>query len=167
VSPEQGDAVDALEVLVRHDVRFILVGGLAASLHGSPVLTEDADVTVDRDNANLERLADALREMNARLRTGTEPDGVAFDVSAPALEKANVWTLVTDFGDFDVLMEPAGTRGYADLRRDAVTFELESGIQIQAASVPDLIRMKEASGRAKDTAALPALHAVLNRLERG
>jgi hypothetical protein len=167
VPPEREfDPLKTLSVLVRHDVQFVLIGGVAGNIHGSPVLTMDLDVTPEPGDANLERAAAALRDLNARLRVDDDSRGVPFDVSGRALRKATVWMLRTDLGDLDLVIEPAGTRGYADLRRDATEFDLGDGIRVHVASVPDLIRMKEASGRAKDTAALPALRAVLERLER-
>jgi hypothetical protein len=100
------------------------------------------------------------------LRVDDDARGVSFDVSGRSLTKAAIWTLRTDLGDLDLVIEPAGTQGYDDLRRDAETVDLGDGLVVQVASVRDLIRMKEASGRAKDMAGLPALRAVLERTER-
>jgi hypothetical protein len=161
------DPLAILDVLARHRVRYVLIGGVAANIHGYPLPTEDVDITPDPDDANYRRLARALAEMRARLRTGKDPDGVEFDVSAEALRRAAVWKLVTDLGDLDVVTEPAGTAGYRDLRRDAVEIELGPTLRVAVASLPDLTRSKEASGRPKDIAALPALRATLERLERG
>ena len=69
-------------VLAEHDVDYVLIGGLAANLHGSPVVTNDADLCPDRDRANLDRLAAALRQLDARIRTTAEPDGLAFACDA-------------------------------------------------------------------------------------
>ena len=71
--------------LDRHGVAYVLIGGLAATLHGSALVTNDADITPRRDRDNLDRLAAALRELNARLRTSTEPDGVSFPCDAELL----------------------------------------------------------------------------------
>ncbi|MFV0315641.1 MAG: hypothetical protein ACK5O2_01605 [Microthrixaceae bacterium] len=73
-----------LEVLARHGVEFILIGGLAAVARGSPLPTTDVAVTPRRDAANLDRLAAALRELDARIRTG-DPDGVVFPIDGPFL----------------------------------------------------------------------------------
>ena len=95
-------------MLVRHRVEFVLVGGVAANIHGYPLPTQDVDVT-------------------------------------PATT----------------------TAGFADLRRDAIDVELGPELTVAVASLPDIIRSKEAAGRAKDQAALPALRATLERLEGG
>jgi hypothetical protein len=160
------DPLGILAVLVRHGIRFVVVGGVAGNLHGSPLPTKDTDVTPEPSEENLERTAAALRELNARVRVDDAEPGLDFDSSGASLRKASIWNLRTDLGDLDLVIEPAGTQGYADLRRDATEFDLGDGLRVQVASVPDLIRMKEASGRAKDAAGLPALRAVLERIER-
>lgn len=163
--PPPIDPLALLEALGRHKVRYILIGGVAANVHGYPLPTEDVDITPEPTDANYRRLAEALTELRARLRTGTEPDGVEFDVSAEALKRASVWTLVTELGDLDIVVEPAGTGGYGDLRRDALDVEFGPALRVRVASLPDIIRSKEASGRPKDQAALPALRATLERIE--
>lgn len=152
-------------MLVRHGVRFVLIGGVAAIVHGSPLPTEDVDIAPETSTANYERLAAALREMNARIRVAGEPDRVPFTIDERSLAGNVSWTLTTDAGDLDIVTEPAGTRGFADLRRDAIDVKLGPALTVSVASLPDIIRSKEAAGRAKDQAALPALRATLERLE--
>ena len=148
-----------LATLHRHGVRFVVASAVAAIAHGYPLPTEDLDVTPASDADNLERLAAALRELGARLRVPDDPRGVEFPIDARMLDTARVWTLTTAFGDLDVVFEPAGTRGYDDLRRDAL--ELDLGVPVLVASLRDVIRMKEASNRPKDQAQLPALRQTL------
>jgi hypothetical protein len=151
-----------LGVLHRHGVVYVLIGGLAAVYHGSPFPTEDADITPQTDHANLGRLAAALRELNARVRTEAEPDGMAFNCNAASLADVQSWHLVTDTGDLDLSFEPSGTRGYSDLRRDASKAELY-GLTIQIASLADVIRPKQAANRPKDQRVLPTLREILAR----
>ena len=160
------DPVRVLEVLERHGVRYVLIGGVAANLHGYPLPTEDVDITPATDAPNLERLARALREMGARLRVAGEPAGVPFEVDARALRRAEVWTLVTDLGDVDVVALPDGTQGYDDLRRDASHEELAPDLTVLVASLPDIIRSKEAANRPKDQAQMPALRETLELRRR-
>ena len=145
------------EVLGRHGVRFIVIGAVAAIAQGYPLPTEALDITPEREHENLERLAAALRELNARLRLprGTE----AFPIEAAFLGSVDSWMLTTDAGDLDLLFAPAGTRGYDDLRTDAS--EADLGTRVVIASLRDVIRMKEAAGRPKDVAQLPALRQTL------
>jgi hypothetical protein len=154
------DPTRALGVLHQHGVRFIAIGAVAAIAQGYPLTTADTDVTPQRDPENYVRLAAALVELNAKLRTPT--GSVDFPIEAAFLADVDAWTLDTDAGPLDLVFVPAGTRGYDDLRRDAV--ELDLGVPVLVASLRDLIRMKEASNRPKDVAQLPALRATLERV---
>jgi hypothetical protein len=157
-----------LQVLIDHEVEFILVGGVAARLRGAPLLTQDVDVTPAPDRPNLERLATALDALGARLRTASEPHGVALPVDPELLESASVWTLITRYGDLDIVMTPAGTSGYRDLARSAgsVSISVEPDLSVTVASLADVIRSKEAAGRDKDRAALPLLRRTLEESDR-
>ncbi|MGI8517900.1 MAG: hypothetical protein ACR2ME_06115, partial [Acidimicrobiia bacterium] len=73
-------------VLAEHEVDYVLVGGLAAVIHGSPAMTNDADIVPRKERANLARLARALRSLDARLRTSDSAEGVAFDPHPALLE---------------------------------------------------------------------------------
>ncbi|MDP3909964.1 MAG: helix-turn-helix transcriptional regulator, partial [Gemmatimonadales bacterium] len=110
--------------LARHQVRFVLIGALGATLHGFPRDTRDADITPARDRDNLERLAVALRDLDARIHTESIPEGLPFDCSRQMLERASVWNLITKAGRLDLAFEPSGTKGFDDLARHAVRFEL-------------------------------------------
>ncbi len=151
-----------LRALEAHGVRYVLIGGLAATLHGSPLRTGDADICPARDPDNLDRLAAALREMGARLRTPDTPDGVSFPCDGGFLATVQVLTLATRFGDFDISFEPAGTSGYVDLAGRAVRYDL-SGVVVPVAALEDVIRSKEAAGRTKDRETLPTLRALLRK----
>lgn len=76
MSPGRFDFLRSLRTLVEHEVRFVVIGGLAGRLHGSTTVTNDLDICYARDEGNLDRLARALRDLNARLR-GVE-DAVPF-----------------------------------------------------------------------------------------
>ena len=138
-----------IRALSKRRVKFVLIGALAARLHGFPRLTADADITPARDKPNLERLASALEDLDARVYTESVPEGLAFDRSAAALGRAQMWNLVTSAGRLDIAFMPAGTKGYEDLAEDAEKFEA-FGVEFLAASLDDIIRSKEAAGRARD-----------------
>ena len=138
-----------LRVLSHHRVKFVLIGALAARLHGFPRLTADADITPADDKPNLERLAAALKDLDAKVYTESVPEGLAFDRSAAGLSRATMWNLVTAAGRLDIAFLPAGTKGYEDLAKDAERFEA-FGVQFLAASLDDIIRSKAATGRTKD-----------------
>ena len=135
--------------LAHHGVAYVLIGALAARLQGFPRLTADADITPARDQANLERLAAALRELDARVYTDAVPEGLPFDVSAAMLSRAEVWNLVTDAGRVDVAFVPAGTEGFEDLQDGAVRFQVY-GVELLAARLQDIARSKRAADRPQD-----------------
>ena len=156
---------EIIATLDRHGVRYVVIGGLAAVLHGAAHVTTDLDIAPEEAKRNLERLSDALRELNARIRVSGEPDGVPFDHSAESLARVRIWNMQTSMGDLDVAFEPSGTRGYEDLRRDAVAMTV-AGVQVQVASLADVIRSKEAAGRERDRAVLPGLRELLARRDQ-
>ena len=152
----QFDPDAILGVLEKHRVDYVLIGGLAAMLHGAIHTTNDADITPSRDAQNLVRLAAAMVELEARIRTHTVPEGLAFDRSPALLRGVAMLNLVTKYGDMDISFEPAGTRGYPDLRANAVELNIH-GNRVVLAALADVIRSKEAANREKDRAVLPAL----------
>jgi hypothetical protein len=161
------DPRHVIDVLARNGVDFILIGAVAAIAQGYPLNTQDLDLTPARTPENLERLATALRELDARLRTPTEPSGVDFPIDAHFLVNVDSWSLSTPSGDVDLLFAPSGTTGYDDLKRSALSADLW-GHSVLVASLVDIIRMKEAAGRPKDLAQLPALRQTLElRREAG
>ncbi len=135
--------------LAAHRVEFVLIGALAARLQGFPRLTADADLTPERSTANLERLAAALGTLDARVFTESVPEGLAFDCSATALARSELWNLVSTVGRIDLIFRPAGTEGYEDLRSGAVAFTLH-GRPLFVASLRDILRSKVASDRPQD-----------------
>lgn len=153
-----------LEVLAEHQVDYVLIGGLAALVLGSPVVTQDLDVCYARAAGNLDRLAAALQALHAHLR-GAQPD-LPFQLDGRTLALGDSFTFETDFGPFDILATPSGTRGYEQLVANATTVDFD-GLSVQVAHVDDLIRMKRAAGRPKDLAALPHLQALRDELDAG
>ncbi len=154
------DPEPILVALNEHGVRYVVVGAIAAIAQGYPLNTGDLDLTPSRDPDNLDRLAAVLRELDARLRTPADPEGVEFPIDAKYLGSVDSWTLTTRHGSLGLLFRPSGTQGYEDLRRDSVVVHL-AGKETRMAALVDIIRMKEAAGRPKDLAQLPALHQTL------
>jgi hypothetical protein len=163
--PTALDPERIVTVLARHRVRYVLIGALAARLQGFPRLTADADITPSRDPENLERLAAALRELEARVYTESVPEGLSFDCSAAALARAELWNLVTAAGRIDVAFTPSGTDGYDDLLENAVRFDVFA-VQLLAASLEDIIRSKQAADRPQDRQDVVVLRAMLRRSRR-
>jgi hypothetical protein len=151
-----------VRVLAKHHVRYVLIGALAARLQGFPRLTADADITPDRSRDNLEHLAAALRELEARVYTESVPEGLSFDCSASALARAPLWNFVTNAGRLDVAFLPSGTDGFEDLSRNAVRFDV-FGVELLAASLSDIVRSKEAADRPQDRQDVLVLKEMLRR----
>ncbi len=163
---EPGQILRALEA---HHVRYVVIGAIAAIAAGAPILTTDIDVTPSRSHENLERLALALRDLDAKLRSVSAPEGVPFAIEAEMLATADSWTLTTRAGDLDLMFLPAGTQGYDDLRSGARR-ERIAGVTVSVAALADVIRSKEAANREKDSMQLPILRRTLEQTrerERG
>ncbi len=159
-----------LEVLERHRVLYVVIGGLAAELRGSPYATRDIDVTPARTRQNYRRLAAALQELDARLRVPGLDEPLEVPLDESSFEQGTTWTYVTKHGYLDVALLPDGTLGYDDLKRSATRESLTDTVSISVAALADVIRSKEAAGREKDRAVLPVLRQVLERsrmMERG
>ena len=151
-----------IQTLTRHEVAYILIGALAARLQGFPRLTADADITPAAGAPNLEKLAEALRELEARVFTEAVPEGLVFDCSAEALSRAELWNLVTSAGRVDLVFRPRGTDGYDDLANNAVRFNV-FGVELLAADLRDIIRSKEATDRPQDRQDVIILREILKR----
>ncbi len=151
-----------VRTLARHRVVYVLIGALAARLQGFPRLTADMDITPARNPENLERLAAALRELDARVYTESIPEGLAFDCSAATLGRAELWNLITSAGRLDLAFVPSGTAGYEDLAAGAVRFEV-FGVELLVAGLRDILRSKEAADRPQDRQDVLVLREILRR----
>lgn len=160
-----GEVVDAEDLFGRLDrfgVDAVVVGGLAAVLHGSPTVTQDVDLCPEPSPANADRLAQALVSMNARLRDA--PVGVAVPLDGPWLRAQRLVTLATDLGPIDIVWQPPGAPSYRNLRERAAVVDLGEA-SVRVASLSDLVAMKQAMGRPKDQREVQVLLAVAD--ERG
>jgi hypothetical protein len=162
VNEPRFDPLAVLRTLVDHGVRFVLIGGFAAAIRGSPVITGDMDICHARDDENLERLAAALVELGATLRGAP---GVPFGLDAKALKAGDHFTFSTTAGPLDCLGTPAGTDGFADLDSSATGEELD-GLVVRVATVDHHIRKKRAAGRPQDMIAVEWLAALRDELDR-
>ncbi len=158
------DPVAALGVLNRHGVQFVVIGGVAGRLWGSPTLTNDVDLCYERSDDNIVRLADALTELGARLRRVA--DEVPFILDAETIRRGLNFTFTTSLGPLDILGLPAGVRDFNELAANAVEFDLGDGVRVQVCDLDDLMRMKRATGRPKDRIELEVLGAVRDERER-
>lgn len=152
-----------LQALVDAGVDFVLIGGLAAQVHGSPSLTRDVDVCFGLDGGNLDRLAVALDALVAIRRD--LPADVHAPIDARALRAGDVFTLRTRYGDLDLLAHPDPGLDYESLADRSITAEI-LGVPVRVASLSDLMAMKRAAGRPKDRIELEILGALREELDR-
>ena len=160
-TPKKFEPEAIFEVLVRHGVRFVLIGGLAGGARGVGWPTFDADIVIATEEEDLVRLGDALEELDAEYdtihRPPIRPDPRLLRIShGPQLFR-------TRHGRLDVLKE-AGGETFDTLTRDATTLEVH-GASMLCASLPALLRMKRAADRPKDRAVIDRIEAALAREE--
>lgn len=145
------DAREILRVLARHQVDYVVIGGLAVQAHGHTRTTQDVDLVPEPGAGNLDRLGAALAELHARPVGATVPTA-----DLPTLPANGMLELDTDSGGVDIHMNPAGAAPYADLRSRSSKLDL-GDLQILVAGRDDLIAMKRASGRPIDHGDILAL----------
>ena len=140
------DAALVLRALDRRRVDYVLIGGLAVQAHGHVRTTQDVDVYPAGDAANLERLAAALADLDARPRRS----------GAKALSATPTHILETVAGGLDVHNRPPGAAPWAQVRSRAMMVEV-AGVSVAVAGRDDLIAMKRAAGRPIDRGDVIAL----------
>ena len=149
-----------LRALVDAEVQFILIGGVAANLHGSAQATFDVDVVYSRDKSNIGRLVKALASSSPYLRGA--PPGLPFHFNEATVRHGLNFTLTTTLGDVDLLGEVAGGGNYEQLLADTV--ELEAfGIRCKCVTLERLIQLKRAAGRPKDLQSIAELQLLLEK----
>ena len=152
----------ALETLSRYGVKYVLIGGIAARVHGSPSITLDLDVCYERSPENLNLLATALNDLHATLRGVREQVTIKLDTRT--LAHGDSFTFDTDAGPLDALGTPSGTTGYAELEQSATEVEMFS-LSVKVVALDALMRMKRAAGRPKDRIELEVLEALKDEIE--
>ncbi|MHB1569969.1 MAG: hypothetical protein ACYCXW_23645 [Solirubrobacteraceae bacterium] len=153
-----------LGTFLRHGVEFVAVGGFAALLYGAERATNDIDLCVAWSRENLERVAAALRELDAQLKIGSY---VQVPIDASLLARMEVATWRTDSGDVDILLGIPRTEAwelarYEELRARGTAMEIGE-LTIVIATLDDIIRSKEIADRPADRVALPELRRLRDR----
>ncbi len=150
---------ELLNALVKANVDFIIVGGVAARAHGSARFTEDLDVVYRRSPENIENLSDALAPYHPYLRGA--PPGLPFDWSPSTIKHGLNFTLIVDIGAIDLLGEISGGGTYEQLITESETISL-FGLSCKCLRVEALIKAKRAAGRPKDFDSIAELQAILD-----
>jgi hypothetical protein len=157
------DFEQLLRVLAKGDVKFIVIGGVAANAHGAIRTTRDIDVAYSREPDNLARIERALAPISPRLRDA--PPGLPFRLDVATLQAGVNFTLSTDIGELDLFGEVVGGGTYADLERCSRTLDL-FGVSCRCLDLDTLIRIKRAAGRPKDFEVIAELEALREERDR-
>ncbi len=152
----------AVQALCDGGVEFVVVGGLAGSIHGSARITLDLDICYARTQANLRLLATALAPFHPRPRG--LPQGLPFIWDEATLRNGTLFTLQTDIGDIDLLGEVSGLGSYAEVKSGSIEVEAYER-RFPVLELKSLIKAKRAAGREKDLSVLPELEALLESQE--
>jgi predicted nucleotidyltransferase len=146
-----------LRKLAGAQVEYVVIGGFAATLHGSSRLTRDLDIVVSRTPKNVDRLVTALADLEPYLRGA--PPGLPFRWDASTIRMGLNFTLTTSRGPLDVLGEVAGGGRYEDLLAHTEQGEV-FGVPVRVVDLPTLIQLKRAAGRPKDLEAISELESL-------
>jgi predicted nucleotidyltransferase len=158
------DFARLLAALQKTGVEYIIIGGVAATVHGSSRLTQDVDICYARSDANLDRLMRALRPLKPYLRGA--PRGLPFEWSVATLRAGLNFTLTTTAGDIDILGEVTGGGTYDDLIDHTIEVKL-FGHRTKCLNLERLIVTKRAAGRPRDLEAIAELEALREESGKG
>jgi hypothetical protein len=148
-----------ISALVKAEVEFILVGGLAGVVHGAARITYDVDIVYSRSTTSIAKLARGLEGFAPYLRGA--PPGLPFRWDERTIRNGLNFTLTTTIGDLDLLGEAAGGGNYEALLPNSVVVN-GYGVRFRCVDLPTLIRLKRAAGRPKDLEAISELELLLS-----
>ena len=155
--PSDSELEQFVSYFVRHAVEFLVIGGQAETLMGSPRVTYDTDLCYRRTRDNLDRLAKALQELRPTLRNA--PSDLPLVLDAAALSLGSNYTFDTFIGPLDLLgwVEPLGS--YESMLPASESYSVGE-FEIRTIGLEDLIRIKQFIGRSKDRESLFQLLAI-------
>lgn len=157
------DITGLIRLLSCAGVEFIVVGGVAATMHGSAHVTYDLDILYRRTTDNIQRLAAALAALQPYLRGA--PEGLPFVLDAATLTRGLNFTLRTTMGDLDLLGEVTGGGAYEAVLNDTEIARVQDA-EVRYVTLPRLIMLKRAAGRRRDLNILAELEALLEERDR-
>jgi hypothetical protein len=162
-----------VQALERYDAEYVVVGGIAAQAYGAQRPTKDFDCLINRTTENLESVAAALRDLNARLRvhglSDEESAELPMQLDGIAIGRMEISTWRTSAGDLDLLIDIPSRDGsrvlYGDVVGRAVTLVVNDQVTVVVANLHDIIASKEWANRPKDREALPELRSLVAQME--
>lgn len=156
------DLEKAITSLVANNVEFVIVGGVAITLHSSGYITRDLDFCYSRERSNIDRLVAALAPFSPMPRNW--PAELPFIFDAGSLRSGTNFTFETSIGDIDLLGEVKGIGDFRDAVANSVEYQLY-GVSVRAFTLDALIVSKTAADRPKDHLVLPELVALKEALD--
>lgn len=154
---------ELLRTLVREGVEFVVIGGLAANIHGVTIPTYDIDICYDRSYENLKRLSSALKPYHPTLRGA--PANLPFRLDPETLKAGLNFTLETDLGNLDLLGEVGGVGWFKDVKGASSEVRVRE-MQLYVLGLAALIKAKKFAGRKKDEMMILELEAIQELLEK-
>lgn len=152
----------AIKSLVQNEVDFVIVGGLAVSVHSSGYITRDFDFAYLRTPENLRKIVAAFADYNPRPRGF--PENLPYVWDERTLLSGTNFTLQTSIGDIDMLGEVSGIGDYQAVKRESILTNLY-GCDVRILTLEGLIKAKRAAGRTKDLLVLPELEALKEAID--
>ncbi len=152
-----------LKILTRERIEFVVIGGLAANIHGVTIPTYDVDICYNRADENLQRLSLLLKRIHATLRGA--PPGLPFQPDAVTLKAGLNFTFSTDLGDLDILGEVGGIGFYADVKKCAQEVAM-LGAKVFVLDISAIVKAKKFAGRRKDEEMILQLEALQEMEQR-
>jgi hypothetical protein len=156
------DLEKVITSLAANHVDYVIVGGVAITLHSSGYITRDLDLCYSREKSNIQRLVSALSPYEPTPRNW--PDGLPFIFDERTIGNGTNFTFETTIGEIDLLGEVKGIGNYSDALARSVVFDLY-GTKVNAFDLGALIESKTAAGRPKDHLVLPELLALREALD--
>ena len=152
-----------LERLLKHEIDFVLAGGLAAVVHGSPAVTQDIDICVAINETQVQKLRTALRDLSPkhRMNPNFKPSFLEYPEKLEGV--ANIY-LETNLGVLDILSELKPVGSFERISQNAITVSLY-GHTCKVISLDDLIAIKETMTRPKDKEALGHLREIRRKIK--
>jgi predicted nucleotidyltransferase len=159
----KNDFQKLIPIMVKGRVKFIIIGGVAAIVHGSARATFDLDVVYSRKPDNIRHLVQSLKPFSPYLRDA--PDGLPFVFDQETVQKGLNFTLTTQLGNLDLLGEVIGGGTYEDLQPSSDKIEV-FGTRCFCLGLERLILVKRAAGRPKDFEAIAELETILEEKKK-
>lgn len=156
------DLTDIIERLIKAEVDFVLVGGLAAVTYGSSMATQDIDICCSLAPDNLLRIQSALEGLHPVHRMTTHL--VPLQLTEENCKSLKNLYLETDWGQLDCLGEILGLGNYEEVKRLSQTLELD-GSEFRILRIDALITAKKAMGRPKDIETIKQLEVIMKEVD--